>query len=290
MSMDIVFLNKLEARSVLTTRDEFILSLSPFDRASRLKTESNVSQNTFLDYISKQVLDWGSFECAGVEAILESIISKLDQYTLKFPRKISIIKTTGKEEGNAAYCRGNAIVLPQSLINTPYALKNIITHELFHIFSKNDPEIRSELYNVIGFFDCPELEFPEELRGLKITNPDAPLINCYLEDNELKVMPILYSNEPYNLKKRGEFFDYLEFRLLGVDIRNECSTPIYKNGKLQLFHPDDIQSYVQKIGLNTDYIIHPEEILAENFVLLLNNSMYVRSPEILENINNVLTQ
>ncbi|MFX1337078.1 MAG: hypothetical protein ACFFDK_00560 [Promethearchaeota archaeon] len=288
--MDIVFLNKTEARKVLTTRDIFILSLSPFDRASRFKTENSVSQNEFLYFLSKQALDWGSFECTGVESILESIISKLNQYSLNFPKNISIVKTTGREEGNAAYCRGNSIILPQSLINTPYALKNILTHELFHIYSKNNPKKRSELYNIIGFFDCPELEFPKELKDLKITNPDAPLINCYLEDNEISVMPILYSNEPYNLKKRGDFFDYLEFRLLEVVIKKNSCEPCYKNGKLQLFRVDDIQSYLQKIGMNTDYIIHPEEILAENFVLLLNNSKYIRNPEILEKIKGILTQ
>jgi hypothetical protein len=288
--MDIAFLNKIEARKLLTTKDIFILSLSPFDRASRLKTKSSVSQNAFLDFISDQTLDWGSFECTGVESILKTIISKLDQYSLNFPKKISIIKTTGREEGNAAYCRGNSIVLPQSLINTPYALKNILIHELFHIYSKNNPQKRNELYSIIGFFNCPELEFPEELRDLKITNPDAPLNNCYLEDNENKLMPILYSKEPYNLIKRGDFFNYLEFALLGVNIKEQCCKPQYKNGKLQIFRVDDIQSYIKKIGMNTDYIIHPEEILAENFVLLLNNSKYIRSPEILEKIKIILTQ
>jgi len=289
MAMDIVFLNKLEARKILTTRDIFILSLSPFDRASRLKTESSVSQNEFLDFISKQTLDWGSFECTGVESILETILSKLAQYSLKFPNKISIIKTTGREEGNAAYCRGNAIIIPQSLINTPYQLNNLITHELFHIFSKNNPKKRIELYNIIGFFESPELEFPKELSDLKITNPDAPLINCYLEDNQVTVMPILYSNEPYNHEKGDEFFAYLEFRLLAVNIKQDCCEPLYKNGKLQLFRVEDIQSYIQKIGMNTDYIIHPEEILAENFVLLLNNSRYIRNPEILERIRDIIT-
>jgi hypothetical protein len=190
MAIDIVFLNKLEARKVLVRKDIFILSLSPFDRASRLKTESSVSQSEFLDFISKQTLDWGSFECKEVESILDSVISKLAQYSLKFPKKISIIKTTGREEGNAAYCRGDSIILPQSMINTPYALKNLLTHEIFHIYSNNNSKKRSKLYRIIGFFNCPELEFPEELKDLKITNPDAPLINCYLKANNLKIVPI----------------------------------------------------------------------------------------------------
>ena len=73
-------------------------------------------------------------------------------------------------------------------------------------------------------------------------------------------------------------------------MKRECCKPIYKNEKLQVFRVEDIPSYIQKIGMNTDYIIHPEEVLAENFVLLLNNSKYIRSPEILEKMREVFSQ
>ncbi|TFG28936.1 MAG: hypothetical protein EU532_04185 [Promethearchaeota archaeon] len=286
--MNIKFLDYREAIRILTNRDEFIKSMSPFDRAARVKTEGIISEAEFLNYISKQVLNWGSFECSNIDSILEDILVKFENYELRFPKQVSLIKTTGKEEGNAAYCRKNAIVLPQTFINTPYQLKNLITHELFHIYSKNNPEKRKELYESIGFFTCPELRFPEELSEFKITNPDAPLNNHFFKDNKDGLIPILFSKEPYNFKKGGEFFAYLQFRLIRVEIKEESCEPIYYNEKLQLYKAEDIPSYVRKIGMNTDYIIHPEEILAENFVLLINNSRYIRSPEILEKIENIM--
>ena len=287
--MDFKFLNIVEAKRIITKRDEFIQSLSPFDKAARLKTENSISEGEFLNFISRQTLDWGSFECSNVDSILESILLKIEQYPLEFPKKISLIKTTGKEEGYAAYCRENAIIIPQTLVNMPYQLKNLLTHELFHIYSKNNLEKRKELYQIVGFFECPDLKFPEELSELKITNPDAPLNNIYFKNDKANVMPILFSNEPYSLKKGGELFAYLQFRLIRVELKQDCSEPIYKNKKLQLYCVEDFPSYIQKIGMNTDYVIHPEEILAENFVLLINNSRYVRSPEILEKMESTIS-
>ena len=37
-----------EARRILTTRDDFIRALSPFDRAARVKTDKDVSEKEFL--------------------------------------------------------------------------------------------------------------------------------------------------------------------------------------------------------------------------------------------------
>ena len=39
---------------------------------------------------------------------------------------------------------------------------------------------------------------------------------------------------------------------------------------------------------NTGYVIHPEEILADNFALLYRNTGKHRSPEILERIAGIL--
>jgi hypothetical protein len=42
------------------------------------------------------------------------------------------------------------------------------------------------------------------------------------------------------------------------------------------------------VGRNTNYIIHPEEILAENFALLMMDKHDVPSPEILKKMQDVL--
>ena len=48
--------------------------------------------------------------------------------------------------------------------------------------------------------------------------------------------------------------------------------------------------FYDKIGLNTKYIIHPEEILADNFVILVQGKTDIPSPEIIESMRNILAK
>lgn len=285
------FLDKIEGSVILREEDDFLLSLSPFDRSSRLKTTDKVSMEEFLKFISNQTLDWKSKEISNITKIFNQIDFKIDSFELKFIEEVSLIKTTGKEEGNAAYCRCNSIILPQSLINSSQQLENLIIHELFHIFTRNSNYKKEKLYEIIGFYKCPMLIFPKEFAEFKITNPDAPLNDHYIkvkiQKNYIDLIPIIFSNEPYNIIKNGDFFDYIEFRLLGVNIKKNNSIPIYKDGKLLLFKPEEIHDFFNKIGTNTNYIIHPEEILAENFVLMLNEVKTIKTPEIVNKMRKI---
>jgi hypothetical protein len=49
-----------------------------------------------------------------------------------------------------------------------------------------------------------------------------------------------------------------------------------------------LKSYHDQIGYNTDYVLHPEEILASNFVLLINDAKDVKTPELLTKIRDTL--
>ena len=52
---------------------------------------------------------------------------------------------------NAAYCRRQAIILPASETKkSDDELRNLLTHELFHILSRANPELRDKLYAVIA--------------------------------------------------------------------------------------------------------------------------------------------
>ena len=85
------------------------------------------------------------------------------------------IKTTGNEEGGAAYTRANAIVLPEAEMTAPVEkIRKTISHELFHVLSRANPDLREKLYAAIGFVKCDEVAFPLELKSRKLTNPDAP--------------------------------------------------------------------------------------------------------------------
>ena len=52
--------------------------------------------------------------------------------------------------------------------------------------------------------------------------------------------------------------------------------------------PSRVSGFFEQVGRNTDYLIHPEEILAENFALLVLNERQVASRAILQRIREIL--
>jgi len=207
-----------------------------------------------------------------------------------------MVKTTGREEGGAPYTRGNAIILTEAVIEAPMAtIRKTICHELFHILSRTNPELRDKLYAIIGFVKCDEVEFPAELKARKITNPDAPRndhrILLKVAGRDRWAIPILLSNsEKYDTKRGGEFFAYLRFQFLVVDRQDTAPDvkPAYESGKPMLVGPRQVSGFFEQVGRNTSYIIHPEEILADNFALLILGGRNPRSPEIVEKMEEVL--
>ena len=57
-----------------------------------------------------------------------------------------------------------------------------------------------------------------------------------------------------------------------------------------LLDPDDVPGYHEQIGRNTRYIIHPEEILADNFVFLLDGRIDLPTPRVVEQMGKVLQE
>jgi hypothetical protein len=55
-----------------------------------------------------------------------------------------------------------------------------------------------------------------------------------------------------------------------------------------LFEPSQVPGFSEQVGQNTKYIIHPEEILADNFVFLLNGRINLPSPRVVESMGRIL--
>ena len=51
-----------------------------------------------------------------------------------------------------------------------------------------------------------------------------------------------------------------------------------------------MSGFLEQVGRNTQYLIHPDEILADNFALLVMGEQNVQSPEILQKVKTVLAQ
>lgn len=297
-STKVHFASQSEGRQILTAKDDFILRLSPFDRAARMKTDKTISEGKLLEFIGTNVVDWTKDERQTLQAVIETIQPFLRDLPLSLPPTVLLIKTTGAEEGNAAYTRGTAIVLPKiELVKSAKELERVICHELFHILSRQYPELREKLYQVIGFTKCNEIKLPPELERRRITNPDAPrndhFIRLQIDGRESLTVPILLSNtEKYDVERGGEFFNYLQLQFLVVEKSNGSgSLKVVSEGlSPKLVGMEHVSGFMEQVGRNTDYIIHPEEILAENFVLLVLNEPNVNSPEILRELREILSR
>ena len=284
----LVFATVTEGQKVLGNRDDFVKQLSPFDRAVRLKTDREVSESEFLTFVRKQVLPWTKPEKERIGAALDGVRSALETLALPLPERIYLVKTTGQEESEAAYTRAEAIVLPVTKLTAePLLIQKVLCHELFHILSRTNPELRERLYQGIGFKKCPGVQFPASLRPIRLTNPDAPrnehCIRVRVDGEPTWAVPILFANrEQYDVGSGEELFGYLQFRFLLVE---RGSDPLdVKAGSdgtgATLVGLDRISGFFEQVGRNTKYIVHPEEILADNFVLLILKQGKVASPEV----------
>ena len=106
-----------------------------------------------------------------------------------------------------------------------------------------------------------------------------------LGDQAVWAVPILLSKtEKYDVERGGEFFNYLSFKWLIVE-RGEGTkvVPAMTKGEAKLVEMADVIGFEEQAGNNTTYTIHPEEILADNFKLMVLGKN-AKSPEVLQKI------
>jgi hypothetical protein len=283
-AQELVFASAQDASSVLGAKDEFVQRMSPFDRAARMKTDRTVTETEYLAFAAGAARDWDDARRKTIAAAFQGIEPQLHALKLPLPNRVLLIATTGKEEGDTAYTRANAIVLPEQVPGNPERLPKVLAHELFHIASRANPRFAEALYATIGFHPCKEPAYPPELAPRKLTNPDAPrndyCIAVAVQGAKVDVTPILYSRTPvYDPARGGEFFEYMQLGFLVV-----APTEPRVAGLREL------SGFIEQIGQNTQYVIHPEEILADNFSLLATGQTAVRSPEVLERMKKALAE
>lgn len=243
-----VFLSAREGATVLQREDEFLSNLSPFDRQARMQVADPVCQQQFVAFLGRQTLDWEEADQARLRASwagLQTRLASLDCW----PAQIQLIHSTGLEEGQAPYTRGTAIVLPSQVLPGE-KLELLLAHELFHVLSRARPELRAPLYALLHFEPSPVPRLEPSV--LRITNPDAPTLDWAWRDGERLLTPVLVASRAYS-PSDGAFFSLMQLRL--VDARHPE----------QLLPVAEVPAYA--LSFNTHYIIHPDEILANNFML-----------------------
>jgi hypothetical protein len=289
------FASQKEAATLLGKRDRFIAAMSDFDRHSRLRDES-ADEAAVLELASSSAIPWSDQDIEKLTKVTASVHKRLSKFKIPFPKTVILIQTNGKEEGGAAYCRGNAVILPQRRVanDTVDRMEQLLIHELFHVLSNQNPKLRTSLYKIVGFHTCDPIQLPKSLTDRKITNPDAPLFDCYIDlthnGEKIKATPVLYASvKKYDAKKGGSFFKYLTFRLMQVEEADGKIRAQTVDGEPIMLDPQKIESYFKQIGRNTGYIIHPDEILADNFKFMVLNQPNLKTPRIVDELRKQLT-
>ena len=140
------------------------------------------------------------------------------------------------------------------------------------------------MYEIIGFKLMNQIEYPEILKAYRITNPDAPQTDSYIKlkvnGKSLDCMMILYSTQNYS---DGDFFKYLNVGFLSLIGDTDKSIELVDN-KPVIYNFKQVTGFFEQVGKNTQYIIHPEEILADNFAFAILNKAALPNKDIVDKI------
>lgn len=289
-----------EGRAEAQQRDRFTDLLSRFDRQCRLATDRDATLDEVLRHYAAQVEAFDADDERRVQKLLGEIAPRLAELRVPLPERVLFVKTTGRDEAGAAYTRGTTVYFPRPLLrDSDEKLRRLIAHELFHVISRHASAFRRQAYAAIGFRVCPEWDLPPALRDRRITNPDAPAFDCVIElrdgDRTLHAGPVLYASSDYAPEPRRTLFQYLTFRLLELEPLGEGWQPRLVDGQPVLWDPKQkdrppVASFHEQIGANTGYIIHPDEILADNFALMVVGVTNWKTPAIPERLKRVLIE
>lgn len=232
-------------------------------------------------FLASDVADFSEAEARQIEHVTRRALSDVMHYlsARALPSELILVKTKGNHYGAGVwYTREECIIIPADALERGQEeeLYSVLLHEIFHVWSRYHRPQRDSLYALIGFRHWGELpvELPQELSTQLLLNPDGLDGGYYItlqgeEGSPLFAMPFIYTRSKNFSPGRPDFFSYLSFDLfpaeagsdrVRVRARPDGSSPIDLRQ-----HPE----FFQQITNNTQYIIHPDEIMADNFMFLV---------------------
>jgi hypothetical protein len=236
--------------------------------------------NDYMEYLQKDVTNFTDDEAAFVNTTMNEVYQLTEKVLPSiFPKKINILKTKGKHYGDGVYyTREDCIIVPADALKTQdkETFLGTMIHEVFHVFSRLNPEKRKELYHLIGFehLGTGNLGIPTSLRNRVLLNPDGVDFQYFIRlqlspDKEIKAIPIIYSNEMTFKKSKTEFFNYLKFELFEIKDNERGWEVVTKKDGSSTLNIKELPDFWRQIRDNTQYIIHPDEVMADNFMFLI---------------------
>jgi hypothetical protein len=253
----------------------FFEKLQAIDVAIQLKDNEYLNDKNYVEnyrvYLKSQASDFNASEKEFMVDITKEAIELVNAVNSKIIPKFQICKIkTGHYGNDVYYTRGNAIFIPENIFVAPKKEEQmpIMLHEIWHIISEQNPKLKEDLYKLIGFEKHnKKLKYPLALKKLLLTNPDGAHDEyaIKLTGNKL-ALPIIMSSKSKWDASNPIFFNHLKFELFGIDENGNVEAGADLTSMLT---PDQQSSFFANIKDNTQYIIHADEIIADNFMLAL---------------------
>lgn len=249
--------------------------VTPLEMSVMLKMESPAGPRADILKNYKQLLqdDVENFTAEEQEMLTE-VFSKALDYCAKIKPdlnlpEIHLIKTKGAYYGPSVYyTREHCIVIPTPQLSNTKSLFRTMLHEIFHVYSRFNKDKRDALYAAIGYEKLEKLELSDFLKQRIIYNPDGVDVRYAIEvkdtsGNLIKAIPAIYSR--FSSYRMQPLLSTFLFQLFEVKKEGD-SWKVVPDGPG--YSQDQVENYWDQIGKNTQYTIHPDEVLADNFVFL----------------------
>jgi hypothetical protein len=282
------------ARAVLGAADAWVERTGAWQRAVLMARTDRPDLASFQAWQAAAALPWPADARRRWRRALEAIAPAFNRLKVPLPREVLLIHTSGRESANQAHTRANAVVLPAQFGQQSFSDAEVLAHELFHVVSRHQPELANRLYDLIGYHRVGELEWPVAWLPIRIANQDAPfdrhLMRVKVDGRDATVMPVVVSAKPTLPPADGDtLLELMEPRLLEVEpgAGSQRTRPVMKRGQPVWHDPEASPDFLAHLGGNTDYIQHPDETIADNFMFLVSGRA-VKNPRLLERIEAVL--
>lgn len=281
-----------EGAKLLLENEEYYAGYSQNDLDFKTQ-KTGATMDEYLDFSKNQVKDFTPREKVLLDECFEDIEKTLakNNYTLPPLDEIVLIKTTMEEEpGAEAYTHGTQIYLGEQFLihfaRNPIMDKDTVTnllwHELFHCLTRCNPDFRAEMYSLVHFTVVEDdFELPASVFEYHISNPDVEHHNSYatfhIEGRDIDCFMDFVTTMHYD-EAQSDFVSCGTTVLIPID-----GTDIY-------YTPEQADNFDEVFGTNTEYVIDPEECMADNFALAMHYGMDgeegegYNNPEIIEGI------
>ena len=270
------FANLKEAQELYLSNTKYLNNFNQYDLDYKLN-KKNATLKEFKAFGVSQMLEFTANEKELISKQIKKMEKTLEnqKMSLPFNEEIIFIKSTQKEEnGSLAYTHATQIYLGEKLFNylesenirKKFYFEKVFWHELFHCMTRSNKKFRKDMYEIIHF-KVMEKDFtiPKSVYEISISNPDVENHDSYATFNingkNIDCYMVLTASKPFE-QPGDSFFHCIQSAIVPI------------NSKGEFYLPEDAINFWEIFGKNTNYVIDPEECLADNFSYAILNHEY----------------